>query len=327
MAIRNPRHYELFETKWIMMRQNPGGKSAYLQGFLLGFTGTVDITKALDKTQKGIIKLKIGNGEVQTKVIDFTASTPKELTPQLAVTALNADGGFTGCTFSVDSETNRLKLAPEDAKVRFVQIYGDLAGALQFGDCRFNEGRGLYLWPSFDNDLKSVAETEQWDEDTVITNESPIGTPVKYTIPGKRTGTQFVITDRLDSRAAKQMLNRGRWIRGTDETPDVYEPPTPNSGASPKVDLFTYSCILEKYSNTEGDEVYVRERMYIGATGRHIRTGGAGSMTDGQYTVNVPDYKDDDGNDHASPRESDYTKAQWDALQMSDVIVLDWENA
>lgn len=309
-----------------MMRQNPGGKSAYLQGFLLGFTGNVNVTDALDQKEIGVIKVKVGGGDVQTVDVNFSNSTPDNLTPEEAASVLN-DAGITGCTFSVDEETSRLKLSPTDSKVRFIQIYGDLAAALHFGNCRLNEGKGLYVFPSFNGDLKSVAETEQWDENTVIENDSPKGAPVKYTIPGKRTGTQIVVTDRLDSRVAKQMLNGGTWISGTNDSPDIYEPPTATSGASPKVDIFTYSEVFEKNSNVEGDEVIIRERMYIGCVGRVVPTGGAGSFKDGEYTVTAPDYKDDLGNDKASPRESDFTKAQWELLQMSNVIVEDWENA
>jgi hypothetical protein len=317
--------YELFETKWLMMRQNPSGKSTYLQGFLLGFAGTVNIESALNQS-KGLIKIKIGSGEVQSRLVDFTDMLPGELTPSKAEEALTA-ALFDDCKFSVDAETSRLKLSPTDNKVRFIQIYGDLAAALHFGDCRFNEGKGCYILPSFDGDLKSVEETEQWDEDTVIENDSPRGAPVKHTTPGRRSGTQFAIIDRLDSRAAKQMLNGGTWISGTLDSPDVYNPPTATSGGSHRVDVFTYSEVFEKNNNVEGDEAIIRERLYIGCVGRKTRTGGAGAWKEGEYSLTAPDYIGDDGKEHASPRESDYSKAQWDILKMDNIVVRDWENA
>ena len=324
--ITTRRLYELFETKWLMERQNPGGKSPYLQGYLLGFTGTINILEALDPTKRGVVKLKIGNQDVQAKLLDFTSSTPTALTAAAAVQVLNA-AGFTGCTFSVDGDTGRLKVAPSNASIKWVQIYGDVAAALQFGNCRYNEGKGCYLWPSFDGDLKSLTETEQWSEDKVIENDSPKGVPVKLTTPGKRTGTQFVITDRLSSRAAKQMINGGRWIIGSDGTPEIYEPPAGANSDPGRVDVFTYSDVFDKNSNTEGDEAFVRERMYIGCIGKQIRTGGAGSWNDSQYTLTAADYVGDDGKDYASPRESDFTQAQWEALQMSGILVSDWESA
>jgi len=320
--------YELFETKWLMVRQNPGGKSPYIQGYLLGFAGIINIEEALDPVNKtGIIKLKIGNGEVQTQEVDFSDTDPDELIPVHAAGALNA-AGFTGCTFGVDDETGRLKLTPTNPAVKWVQIYGDLAAALHFGNCRHNEGKGCFIWASFDGDLKSAAETEQWTEDKVIENDSPRGVPVKFTSPGKRTGTKIVLADRLSSRMAKQMINGGRWIDGTVSTPEIYEPPTPGDNSeNGRVDVFTYSEIFDKNNSTEGDEAFIRERMYIGCVGKQQRSGGAGSHSDSEYTLTAADYTGEDGKQHASPRESDFTQAQWDALQMSGVIVDDWEAA
>jgi hypothetical protein len=317
--------FELFEYAWIMMRQNPGGKSAYLAGYLLGFSGIINIEDALS-CEKATLKIKVGSGAVQTKVVDFKDVEYTELTPTEAVTALEA-AGFEGCEFSVDDETGRLKLTPEDSSVRFIQIYGNLAAALHFGNCRLNQGKGCYLWGSRDGDLKSAAETENWEEDKKIENDSPTGKKVTYTTPGKRGGTQIVLTDRLASREAKQMVNGGIWIEGTTEKPEVYEPSVESGGDTRKVDVLTYSKIMEKYDNVEGDEKYIRERAYIGGVGHMARTGGAGSWTDSEYTLTVGSYTDEDKQEHASPKESDYTRSQYEALGPDNVIVEDWENA
>jgi hypothetical protein len=327
MPITTRKLYELFETNWCVMRQNPGGSSPRIKGYLLGFAGTINILEAIDPGSKiGVIKLKIGNGPVQVQNVDFSSAIPAALTPSAAVTALSA-AGFTGCTFSLDPETNRLKLAPTGIGVMFIQIYGDLAGALNFGNCRYTEGKGCYLWPSFDGDLKSSAETEQWDEDTVIENDSPLGTPVKYTKAGNRNGTQLVLTDRLSARAVKQMINGGTWTGGDANTPESYEPPVSSDDESRRVDVFTYSEIFGKHDNTEGSEVFIRERMYIGCVGHATRTGGAGSWNDTEYTLTASDWEDDAGKEHASPKENDYTPSQYEALQLRNVLVTDWENA
>jgi hypothetical protein len=327
MAITTKRLYELFETKWLMQRQNPGGKSPYLQGYLLGFAGTINILEALEPvTKTGTVKLKVGNGAVQSRTVNFSTFDPAALTPSQAVQALT-NAGFTGCTFSIDPETNRLKLTPTDTAVKWTQIYGDLAAALNFGGCRYAEGKGCYLWPSFDGDLKSLAETEQWGEDTTIENDSPLGTPVKYTRAGKRSGTQIVITDRMSSYAAKQMINGGKWLSGDVDQPEVYEPPVASDSEPRRMDVFTYSEVFDKNDNTEGDEIFIRERMYIGCVGHQTRTGGAGSWSDSEYTLTAATYIGDDSREHASPRETNYTQAQWETLQMSGVLVDDWENA
>ena len=328
MAINTTKKlYELFETDWLMQRQNPGGSSPYLQGYLLGFTGTINILQALDPTSKaGQIKVKVGNGAVQSKKVNFTAANPQSLTPAAAAKALE-DAAFIDCKFSVDVATGRLKLTPVDTKVRWIQIYGDLAGALNFGNCRYAEGKGSFIWPSFDGDLKSVAETEQWEEDEEITNESPLGTPVKFTVPGRRTGTSIVLTDRISSRVAKQMINGGKWKSGTQDSPEIYEPPAASDNEPRRVDVFTYAKVFDKFNNSAGSEKFIRERMYIGCAGRITRTGGAGSFTDSEYTLRADSFIGEDNVERASPRESDYTQAQWEALGMSGIIVTDWENA
>jgi hypothetical protein len=326
--ITTKKLWELFEVSWLMMRQNPGGKSPYLQGHLLGFAGTIDIMDSIDPARKtGKIKIKVGDGAVQTKTVDFSDASPEALTPSAAVIVLN-DAGFEGCTFSLDAKTNRLKLAPNAAGVKWIQIYGNLAAALNFGNCRNGEGKGCYLWASFDGDLKSVAETEERSEDKKIVNDSPLGVPVTYTAAGKRGGTQIVVTDRLSSREAKQMINGGTWLSGDVDTPETYEPPVASDNDPRRVDVFTYSKICEKNDNTEGDEKFIRERMYIGGIGHMNRTGGAGSWSDGEYTLTFGTYMDDGEKEHASPKESDYTVEQWEALNLSrGIIEMDWENA
>jgi hypothetical protein len=327
MSINNKKLYELFEVNFAMQRQNPDGTSPFLKGYLLGFAGTVNILEAIDPaTKTGVVKIKVGNGAVQAKTVNFSTTNPASLTPSAAAQALT-NASFTGCSFGVDPETNRLKLAPQDSAVKWIQIYGDVAAALHFGNCRYAQGRGCYLWPSFDGDLKSVAESEQWGEETTIENDSPTGAPVKYIKPGSRTGTQIVITDRVSSRAAKQMINGGKWFGGSSGAPEVYEPPEPADKKSRRLDVFTYSEIYEKNNNTEGDQVLIRERMYIGCVGRQTRTGGAGSWSDSEYTLTAASYKGDDGAEHASPRETDYTIPQWETLQMAGVLEGDWENA
>jgi hypothetical protein len=323
--ITTKKLWEFFEYAWVMMRQNPGGKSAYLQGYLLGFTGIADITEALNG-KKALLKIKVGNGHVQTKEVDFDGVEPSELSPGDAAEVLEA-AGFEGCRFSVDLETNRLKLAPTDPKTKWIQIYGDLAAALNFGNCRNGKGKGCYLWASMDGDLKSVAETESWSEEKKIQNESPLGNPVTYTIPGRRGGTQIVLTDRLASREAKQMINGGIWKAGDANNPEVYEPPVASEVEALRVDVFTFSKIMDKNNNTEGDEKFIRERLYIGGAGHMTKTGGAGNFSDSEYTLTFGAYTGDDDKEHASPRETDYTLAQWDALNLSGVIEPDWETA
>lgn len=319
---------ELFEVSWLMMRQNPGGYSPYLQKHLLGFNGIIDISDA--NAGSAGVKIRVGNGQVHTIEPVFTAPDLASLTPTKAKEALNSaleSEEIDDCTFDVDTDTERLMLKASDSGVRFIQIYGDLAAALQFGDCRFREGKGCYLLASMDGDLKSVSETENWEEDKKIENETSFGSKVTYTVRGRRESTQIVVSDRIASREAKQMLNGGKLYKESQNGPEIYEPPVASGHLPGKVDVFTYSKIMDKDESVEGDEAYVRERVYIGGLGRMVRTGGAGSWIDSEYTLTFNTYMDDSNEEHASPREADYTKSQWDSLGLSGVIVDDWEHA
>jgi hypothetical protein len=326
MAITTRKLYELFESKWLIMRQNPGGGSPYLQGCLLGFAGTIDIRAALDASETAELKIKVGTTPVQTRNVNFAPGNPAALTPSGAVIMLQ-NAGFADCTFSVDPETNRLMVKPADPSVKWIQLYGYLAGALNFGGGRYTEGKGCYLYPSWDGDLKSVAETEAWGEDLSIENDSPLGQKVTYTKAGGRTGTQIVITDRIDSRAVKQMINGGTWKTSTETEPEIYEPPVSGKDDPRRVDVFTYSTVYDKSENTEGDEVFIRERIYIGCVGHMTASGGSGSWKDSEYTLTASTYRGADGKEHASPMERDYTQSQWEALGMNDVLAGDWEGA
>ena len=328
--IKTKKRYELFEASWLMMRQNPGGTSPYLQGFLLGFAGTINILEAIDPAAKSAeLKVKIGSEETQARTVFFKTeegANPAALTPTAAAEALNA-AGFEGCVFSFDPETNRLKLEPEDPSVKWVQIYGALAGALRFGGCRSGEGFGCYLLASFDGDLKSASETEEWSEEKKIENESPLGAPVRYTVQGRRKGTQLTLTDRADSPEAMQMLNGGRLVLEGEGIQGMYEPPPADGGDPRKVDVFTYSKVFGKNDNSPGDEKSVRERMYIGGTGKAAKTGGGETFYDSEYALSFGSYTGDDGQEHASPRTTDYSLGQWEAMNLCGVIEADWENA
>jgi hypothetical protein len=92
---------ELFEVNWLMQRQNPGGTSPCLQGYLLGFAGTIDIRDALDLAETAVLKIKAGNGAVQARPVTFSSAEAAALTPSAAAAALKA-AGFEDCEFLVD---------------------------------------------------------------------------------------------------------------------------------------------------------------------------------------------------------------------------------
>jgi hypothetical protein len=304
-------------------RQNPDGTPATAQR-TLGFAGTIDITNVLT-SGKAKLAVKAGTSAVQVKEIDFSASTPDALTPAEAVIALTA-AGFIGVTFSVDAKTGRLMAAASDSSEIWLQVYSDLAGALNFGGCRYTEGKGCYLYPSFDDDVKSAIPTVNWSEDTVIENDGAYGRKTKYTIPGKRDTVTLAIIDKVASNEFKQMVDGGKWIKVSGQ-PEVYEPPTGNDQGERRLDIYCYTYLFVDDSNVKGGQRFIEEDLYVGAVGHASKVIAAGAWTDSQYDFTVGEYTDTNDEHHACPKETKYTRAQWEELNIANgVIVRDWES-
>jgi hypothetical protein len=321
--------YKMWARFWTCRRQNPGGTSPLTDGKLLGFAGIIDITAALTAdTKVGEIKVKVGTGPVRKGNANFSAAYPGALTPTAAADVLNALA-FTGIEFGVDTETGRLMAQAADPSVKYVQIYSELAGALNFGDCRYKRGRGSYFYNGFTGDLKSATPTVNWNEDTTIENDNGWGDKVTFTSPGGRGTAQLSVIDRRMSIELKQMIDGGSWTPGTLTEPEQYDPPGAASAPNERrVDVHIFTNLYSNQNNSEGSQTHVQEEIFIGCVGHTTEAGGAGSFQDGQYDLTAASYKDENGEEKHSPHSNFYTRSQWEALDMAEgVIVKNWEAA
>jgi hypothetical protein len=321
--------YKLWARYWTCRRQNPGGSSPLVEKKLLGFAGIIDISAAITAdTKVGEIKVKVGTGPVQTGNANFSAAVPDALTPTAAATVLNALA-FTGIDFGVDPETGRLMAEATDTSVKYIQIYSELAGALNFGDCRYKRGRGSYFYNGFTGDLKSATPTINWNEDTTIENDNGWGDKVVYTSPGNRGTAQISIVDRRMSIELKQMIDGGTWTPGSITEPESYNPPGPDDDPNERrIDVHIFTNLFTNKNDTAGSSTHVQEEVYIGCVGHTTESGGAGGWTDGQYDLTAASYQDEDGEEQNSPLSKFYTQAQWEALNLADgIIVKNWETA
>jgi hypothetical protein len=311
-------------------RQNPGGTSPYLDGKLLGFAGVIDITPALDPiTKKAKLAVKVGTGAVQVKEADFSATPYSTLAPGGAAAVLEA-AGFTGVEFETDAETGRLALKATDPSIKYVQIYSDLAAALNFGDCRYTEGYGCYFYNGFTEDLKSATPTISNNENIVIENDNGWGDKVSYTRPGSRGSAQIDIVDRRVSNTMKQMVEGGTLKRGSATEPDIYEPPGVADVGERRLDVHIFTDLFNQKNNAAGSQFRIQEDVYIGCVG-HIAESSAGGawaestyslMTGGYTDPNEPDPKKREKN---SPKSLYYNRSQWEALNMKAIVEIDWE--
>lgn len=322
--------YKLWSRFWTCRRQNPGGTSPLVDGKLLGFAGIIDISAAITSdTKVGEIKVKVGTAAVRKGNANFSAASPAALTPTAAAAVLNALA-FDGITFGVDTETGRLMAQAADPTLKqYIQIYSELAGALNFGDCRYKRGRGSYFYNGFTGDLKSATPAINWNEDTTIENDNGWGNKVVYTSPGGRGTAQISIVDRRMSIEMKQMIDGGSWTPGTISGPEQYNPPGPDDDPNERrVDIHVFTDLYANAQNTAGSQTHIQEDIYIGSVGHSTEAGGSGSWTDGQYDLTAASYEDTDGAEQNSPHSNFYTRAQWESLNLPDgIIVKDWEAA
>jgi hypothetical protein len=277
----------------------------------------------------GEIKVKVGTAAVRKGNANFSAASPAALTPTAAAAVLNALA-FDGITFGVDTETGRLMAQAADPTLKqYIQIYSELAGALNFGDCRYKRGRGSYFYNGFTGDLKSATPAINWNEDTTIENDNGWGNKVVYTSPGGRGTAQISIVDRRMSIEMKQMIDGGSWTPGTISGPEQYNPPGPDDDPNERrVDIHVFTNLYANAQNTAGSQTHIQEDIYIGSVGHSTEAGGSGSWTDGQYDLTAASYEDTDGAEQNSPHSNFYTRAQWESLNLPDgIIVKDWEAA
>ena len=321
MAVSTDNVKPLFAFAWMARRQNPDGKPATAQN-TLGFVGTIDITSVLTSGRANLL-IKVGTSTVQKKSVDFSDATPAALTPAAAVIALSA-AGFTGVQFSVDSETGRLKAATTDTSEQWLQIYSELAGALDFGNCRKAGGKGCYLYPSFDDDMKSAIPTTNRTDETVIENDGAFGRKTKLVIPGSRDTVTLQILDKVSSNEFKQMVEGGTLTLPTANTPEKYSPPKSSDNAERRLDVWVFTYLFTQDQNTKGSYSFVQQDLYLGAVGAVSKVITAGAWTDTQYDFTCAEQTDYDGEIRPVPEEIKFDRSQWDALNLVSVIERDW---
>jgi hypothetical protein len=290
----------------------------------LGFAGVIDITPVLTGNSASL-QIKVGTAAWQKKTVSFSSSTPAALTVTAAVTALNA-AAFTGCSFSADTATGRLLLKATDAGQNEIQIYGYLAGALGFGNCRAFEGMGCYYADyTSEDDTVTIQGAVQKDDNERVEQEGSHGTKTTVIIAGSRNGEDLTITTKPLDYEFQQMVQGGRYKRGAVTVPAEYEPPISGDPAVVGSPLMTILKIDPVYAanseSLEGQEVAVKTSLYYAALGSvGDESGGAKSLTQFTYTFNAGIYIDENGVRHANPLNTLYTAEQWEALNLPALI-------
>jgi len=300
----------------------------------LGFTGTIDISDVLDTDNKAILSVKLNNGPWQTKPVVFNPNTvdPKQLTPQVAADILNSSG-FTGVEFDVDSETKRLLFkAITIEKVEIpkrpdiviykteIQIKGELAGALDFGQCRQHGGFGCYWAKDFDDHDISYGFAYERREDEQIDLEGNRGTITRMVLPGNILGVNFALATKFKDDELTNIIQGGEIIKGTNDTPSMYIIPSSQYRASPS---FTCEIFLPLYGQGTStvDQITAMERRIFSCC-----TGSEGDVpaeakawANYSYNIKATEPRDKDGNTGPAFLVPQYTWDQYDALHIEGI--------
>jgi hypothetical protein len=322
-VIINKKGAQYATSGFIAKRCDPDGTMAAGQR-TLGFAGVVNILPVLTGNSAEL-QIKVGTAAWQKKSVSFASAQPGALTVSAAVTALNA-AAFTGCTFSAESSSGRLMLRATDTGQTEIQIYGYLAGALNFGNCRSFEGMGCYYKDyTTEDDVVTIQPAVQKDENERIELEGSHGTKTTVIIAGGRNGEDLTITAKPLDYEFQQMVQGGKYRRGTATAPAQYEPPLPGDRAITGAPLLTILKIDPIYApnveSLEGQEVAVKTSLYYAALGSvGDESGGAKSLSQFSYTFSAGVYVDALGEQHSNPLNQLYTESQWEALNFKALV-------
>jgi hypothetical protein len=282
----------------------------------LGFTGEIDLTGILDN-DKAPLSVKIDGGPWQEENVDFSAATITAVNPSNAVTALNA-AGFSGVTFSVNPVTGRLMASAAGAFE--LQIKGELAGALDFGQCRKYGGLGVYYIKYFNDETIGVTLPNDMKEKEEIDLEGAKGTITRMVIPAKRLGVSPSITAKFKNDELLQMIQGGEYVPSDGAEPAVYLPPTSQANGSPLFSLDVIAPLYGDGTSTVDQVTHFDRRLFWCCTG----TEGdvpmeAKAWAQFAYNINATEYTDENGVLLPADKRFEYTLEQFEALKVYDV--------
>jgi hypothetical protein len=292
----------------------------------LGFTGVIDISGVLTSS-KAELSIKLNGDAWQTIEVDFSSATPTALTPSAAATVLNT-AGFTGVTFSVDADTQRLKLAantiemvvipnhPEIVLYKTeVQIKSVLAGVLDFGQCRRNGGLGCYWAKDFDDHDVSYGFAYDRKESENIDLEGERGSLTRMVIPGNILGVNFALATKFKDDELTSIIQGGQIIPGSTTTPSFYIVPNSENTDSPTFTAEIFMPLYGQGTSSMDQIAAIERRIFPSCSGSEGDVPAeAKAWASFSYNIVASEPKDVTGEKGPSFMVPQYTWDQYDAL-------------
>lgn len=299
-----------------LMRNNPDGTNPTASN-MLGFSGTANLTGVLT-SKVADLTVKIDNGTAETKSVDFTAaSSESAVTIAEAVTALTT-AAFTSLTFSsgTDKDGNAcLKCVASTGT--YIQITGELAAALGFGNGINFGGNGLEIFHFTDGDgLVSITMPKDTVDKQQIDVESSTGTVRRMNIGAKLLGVSPVISVYKDDYGVLEAIEGGVW----DRTEDTYTPPLATETTHPSLMMEVYAPLVNKDNANLGDEDSYELTTLHNCQGMEGDEDFANKdWKTVTYNITASEYTDSTGVAHPAYDKKRISKTAYEALDIANV--------
>jgi hypothetical protein len=295
------------------MRLNPDGTIPRATRFL-GFTNTVDVTGVIDVSDAADLTIKIDNGTAETKSVDFTPAVSKSAVTVAEAVSVLTTAAFTGITWSADASTGRLKGV--SASGTYVQVYGELAPYLDFGQAIDHGGEGLVFVKSFDDLTKSIGLPKNIKAKEEIDVEGAQGTVTRMVIAAKLQGMSPVIATKNKSYDLLEMIQGGDY----DRTANTYDPPLSSRTQSPRFFIEVFSPLYSQGVSKMEDLTHYEKLLIRSCVGMEGDVPiEAKAWANYSYNVEATEYVDESSVTHPAWQESQMTLTQFEALNVETV--------
>jgi len=304
-----------FATEGVRFQRLNGDGTIPRADRFLGFAGTVDLSGVLEN-DKATLAIKIDSEPARIAEIDFSdVADETKVTVEESITALT-DSSLTGLAWSKDTKTTRLKGAATASGAKVIQIYGDLAAALDFGQSLKHGGEGLKVISFFDDETISIGLPKDIIDKEEIDIEGAKGTINRMVIGARTQGLSPVVALKEKDYNLLELIQGGK----LDRKAGTYDPPLSGESDHPSfyAEIFSpiYSAGTSKLSDVTGYEKLLLRSMQ-GIEGEvPIETKAWAQYA---YNLTATEYTDENGKKYPAWQEQTITLEEFDAMKVKDI--------
>lgn len=307
-------------------------KGAYTAGAKARVTVSLEnIALAVVNISPGLYTLII-NGQSLTCIVNEQINLPIGETINLVFTAVNvgvlnnlpSNGGTVNLSNIIPTLANDqfkgtftsvINGTVPESSAKKIQVVGELAAALDFGQGLRHGGNGLEIISFFDDETISIGLPKDIKDKEEIDIESAKGSITRMVIGAMLQGMSPVMTVKVKDYELLELIQGGK----LDRKNGIYDPPLSNESDPPTFygEIFSaiYSSGSNKISDVAGYEKILLRSM-IGMEG-DVPTD-AKSWATYAYNMTATEYTDENNKQHPAWQEQSLTTEQFDALKVKE---------